>query len=66
MTAARVGEQMKCKVAGRESGVSVRSQGVIRILGVRYWKLESDVYEAARSQCVAQLGRTLCDHQYTY
>lgn len=40
MTAARVGEQMKCKVVGRESGVSVRSWGVIRVLGVRYWKLE--------------------------
>jgi hypothetical protein len=39
ITAARVGEQMKCKVVGRASGVSVRSQGVIRILGVRYWKL---------------------------
>ena len=39
ITAARVGEQMKCKVVGRASGVSARSQGVIRILGVRYWKL---------------------------
>lgn len=42
ITAARVGEQMKCKVVGRESGVSVRSQGVIRILGVRYWNLEEE------------------------
>jgi hypothetical protein len=59
ISAARAGEQMKCKVVGRESGVSVRSQGDIRILGVRYWKLggvdkyacdEMDCGENARTQ----------------
>jgi hypothetical protein len=39
MTAARVGEQMKCKAVERKRGVSVRSRGVIRIRGVRYRKL---------------------------
>ena len=36
MTAARVGEHMKCIVAGWERLVPRRSRGVIRNLGVRY------------------------------
>jgi len=35
MTAARAGEEMKCNVVGRKRGVSVRSSGVICLLGVR-------------------------------
>ncbi len=43
MAAARVGEQMKCRVRGQAAHVLWMSLGVIRIRGVRYSKLDMHV-----------------------